>query len=48
MQIRTFYGCHLDLVNHYGISVSQIFRDMFRLSYSQSDPFIIHYLSPGL
>ena len=31
-----FYGCHYDLVNRYGISMSQITTDMFRLS---SGPF---------
>ena len=29
---RTFYGRHHDLVNRYGISVSQITTDMFHLS----------------
>ena len=26
-----FYSCHYDLVNHYGISVSQMTMDMFLL-----------------
>ena len=30
--IRKFYGHHHDLVNHYGISVSQMTTDMFHLS----------------
>jgi len=29
---RIFYGRHHDLVNHYGISVSQMTTDMFHLS----------------
>jgi hypothetical protein len=29
---QTFYGCHHDLVNRYGISVSQMTTDMFLLS----------------
>ena len=31
--IRKFYGRHHDLVNRYGISVSQMTSDMFHLSY---------------
>jgi hypothetical protein len=31
--LRKFYGRHHDLVDHYGISVSQITMDMFHLSY---------------
>jgi len=27
--LRKFYGCHHDLVNHYGTSVSQMSMDMF-------------------
>ena len=30
--LRTFYGLHHDLVDRYGISVSQIITDMFHLS----------------
>jgi hypothetical protein len=33
-----------DLVNRYGISVSQMTTDLFRLLYSQSAPFLIHDL----
>lgn len=33
--VRKFYGRHHELVNCYGISVSQITADMFSLSYSQ-------------
>ena len=36
-----FCGPHHDLVNRYGISVSQMTGDMFRLSLSQSGPFRI-------
>jgi hypothetical protein len=32
----------------YGVSVSQMTTEMFRLSLSQSGPFLIHDLSPGL
>ena len=32
----------------YGVSVSQLSTDMFRLSQSQSDPFLLHDLSSGL
>jgi len=30
--LRKFYGRHQDLVNRYGVSVSQMTTDMFRLS----------------
>ena len=30
--LRKFYGRHHDLVDHYGISVSQMTTDMFHLS----------------
>jgi hypothetical protein len=30
--LRNFYGRHHDLVNHYGISVSQMTTDIFRFS----------------
>jgi hypothetical protein len=30
--LRTFYGHHRDLVDRYGISVSQMTTDMFHLS----------------
>jgi hypothetical protein len=40
-----FYGCHHDLVNRYGVSVSQMTTDMFRLSLSLSDSFLILDLS---
>jgi hypothetical protein len=30
--LRKFYGCHHDLVDRYGISVSQMTMDMFHLS----------------
>ena len=33
--VRKFYGRHHELVNRYGISVSQITADMFSLSHSQ-------------
>ena len=40
--LRKFYGCHHDLVNHYGAPVSQMTTDMFRLSQSQSGHFLFH------
>ena len=43
---KIIYGRHHDLVDRYGIPVSEMTTDMFRLSYSQSDPFLIHDLSP--
>jgi hypothetical protein len=43
-----FYGSHHDLVGRYGISVSQMTTDMFRLSLPQSGTFPIHDLSPDL
>ena len=36
------YGRHHDLVNSYGISVSQMTTDMFHLSQALSGPFLIH------
>jgi hypothetical protein len=30
--LRKLYGCHHDLVDRYGISVSQMTTDMFHLS----------------
>jgi hypothetical protein len=46
--LRKFYGRHHDLVNRYGISVSQMTTDMFHLSQTLPDSFLIHDLSPGL
>ena len=42
------YCRHHDLDNRYAVSVSQMITDMFRLSYSQTDPFLIHDLSSGV
>jgi len=44
--LRKFYRRH-DLVDCYGISVSQMTTDMFHLSYADPSPFLIHDLSPG-
>ena len=44
----TFRGCHHDLVDHYGISVSQMTMEMFHLSQTFPGPFLIHDLSLGL
>jgi len=41
-------GRHNDLINLYGIYVSQKTTDMFRLSESQPGLFLIHDLLPGL
>ena len=46
--LRKLYGRHHDLVDCYGISVSQITTDMFHLSQTLSGPFLIHDLSLGL
>ena len=43
--IRIFYGRHHDLVDCYGISVSQMTTDMFYLSYALSGLFLIHDIS---
>ena len=44
--LRTRYGHPHDLVNLYGIAVSQMTNDNFRLSKSQYHPFLIDDLSP--
>jgi len=41
--LRKLYGRHHDLVNCYGIAVSQMTTDMFHLSSALPDPFLIHY-----
>jgi hypothetical protein len=46
--LRKFYGGHHDIINRYGVSVSQNATDMFRLSLSQSGPFLIRDASPDL
>ena len=43
--LRKFYGRHHDLIDRYGISVSQMATDMFHWS---TGPFLVHDLSPGL
>jgi hypothetical protein len=43
--LRKFCFRHHDLVNRYIISVSQMTKDMLRLSYLQSGPLLIHGLS---
>jgi hypothetical protein len=40
--LRKFYCRHHDRVSVYGISVTQITTDMFRLSHSYSGPFHSH------
>jgi len=40
--LRQFYGCHHDLVDRCGISVSQMATETL------SGPFLIHDLSPAL
>ena len=37
-----------DLIDRYGISMSQMTTYMFHLSETLPDPFLIHDLSPGL
>ena len=46
--LRKFYGRHHDLVDRYGISVSQMTTDMFHLSLTLPGPFLVHDLSLGL
>ena len=46
--LRKFYDRHHDLGDRYGIFVSQMTTDMFHLSLTLSDPFLIHDISPGL
>ena len=43
--LQKFYGRHHDLVDRYGISVSQMTTDMLQLSHTLPCPFIIHDLS---
>ena len=42
---RKLYGRQHDMVNRYGMSVSQMTTDVFRLLQSYTGPFIIHGLS---
>ena len=44
--LRKVYGRHHDLVDRYGISMSQMTTDMFHLSHTLPSPFLIHDLSP--
>ena len=46
--LRKFYGRHHDLVDRYGISVSEMTTYMFHLSLTLLGPFLIHDLLPGL
>jgi hypothetical protein len=46
--LRMFYGRHHDLIDRYGISVSQMTTDVFHLSETLPGPFLIHGLSPDL
>ena len=46
--LRKFYGRHHDLVDRYGISVSQMTTDMFHLPQALPGSFHIHDLSLGL
>jgi len=46
-ELRKFYGRHHDLVNLYGISVSQMTMDMFHLPYTLPGPFFISWLITG-
>jgi hypothetical protein len=45
---QKFCGRHHDLVDRYGISVSQMTRNMFHLSWILPGPLLFHELSPGL
>ena len=46
--LQQVYGRHHDLVDSYGISVSQMTTDMFHLSQPLPGPFLIHDLSPDM
>jgi hypothetical protein len=46
--LRKFYCRHHDLVDRYGISVSQMTTDMFHLSLALPVSFLINDLLPGL
>jgi len=46
--LRKFCGRHHDLVDLYGISVSQMTTNMFHLSQTLPGPFLVHDLSSGL
>jgi len=43
--LRKFYGRHHDLVDRYGISVSQMITDVVHLPYTLPGPFLVHDLS---
>jgi hypothetical protein len=45
---RKFCGCPHNLIDRYGISLSQMTTDMFHLSYALPGPFLMHDLSPAL
>ena len=46
--LRKYYGRHHDLIDRYGISMSQLTTNMFRLSQALPGPFLVHDLSLGL
>ena len=46
--LRKFYGRNHDLVDRYGISVSQMSTDMFHLSQVLPGPFLVHDLSKNI
>jgi hypothetical protein len=48
LSLRKFYGRHHDLVDHYGISVSQMTSDMFYLPEALPGPFLVHDVLTGL
>jgi hypothetical protein len=43
--LRKCYGRHHDMVERYGISVSQMTTDMFHLSQTLPGHFLIHYIN---
>ena len=45
---RKFYDGHHDMVKRNGIYASQMTMNLFRLSYSQSGPFLMYDILPGL
>jgi hypothetical protein len=46
--LRMFCDRHHELVDRYGISMSQITTDIFHLSLELPGPFLVHDLSLGL
>ena len=46
--LRKFYGRNHNLIDCYGISVSQMTTDKFHLSQALLGPFLVHHLSKNI